>query len=94
MNVGAGHLTSAGLPMPGVHFIPDNELNGAVEAHTSYWKPEKYADLDAELQVLPFHVDPRYWESSRSPDASDEREQEEWRDSLGSTAAPLAPAVA
>jgi hypothetical protein len=67
MNVGAGHLTSDGLPMPNVYFINDGNLSGATEAHTTYDNPQKYANLPEELQTLPFQADMRYWEHARFP---------------------------
>lgn len=67
MNVGAGHLDTAGLPMPNVTFVDDGALSGGVEAHTSYEHAEKYADLPPELRDLPFQVDRRYWEHYRTP---------------------------
>jgi hypothetical protein len=71
MNVGAGHLTGEGLPMPNVYFVDNGELSGGVEAHTSYDRPEKYADLPADLQVLPFQVDEQSFDHARMPPALD-----------------------
>jgi hypothetical protein len=93
MNVGAGHMTSDGLPMPNVYFVDDGNLSGATDAHISYWNSEKYANLPEELQTLPFHVDPRYWEHSRGPDMNDVH-LEEWLDSVGSISSRQVPAVA
>ena len=93
LNVGAGHMADVDRPLPNVHLIDNGELSSATEAHTSYWSPEKYADLPVELQDLPFHVDPRYWELSRSPDTGDVR-LDMWLDGVGLVGPPQTPPAA
>lgn len=93
LNVGAGHMVHADQAMPNVHMLDNGKLDGATTAHTSYDNPTGYADLPTELQELPFHVDPRYWEHTRSPDMGDVR-PDAWRDRVGLVGAPQTPAAA
>jgi hypothetical protein len=87
LNVGAGHMDGANQAMPNVSMLDNGNLDGATTAHTSYYSRAGYAGLPRELQGLPFHVDPRYWEHYRSP-KMDGVQLEEWRDSVGSLSAP------
>jgi pimeloyl-ACP methyl ester carboxylesterase len=93
LNVGAGHMSSADRPLPYVYLLDNGDLNGATDAHTSYYSPDGYAGLPANLRELPFHIDPRYWEHYRSPDVDDVHVKE-WLGNTKPEPVPLTPAIA